>query len=164
MKLDMTQIAHFILYALKQDVTALNDKKLSVLLFLIDYHHLKNCQSKIFNDEYVKKNRHPEPAILAELFDIIANEEDLDETDERLYLIQELLDFLDIEVIPNKKFIELKFLKMEEEFDESIFSKEELKTIKKIVEKYQNTTARNLANDTFKLEEVRQTALGEVII
>ena len=54
----------------------------------------------------------------------------IEEDDERIFLMQELLDYLDIEVIEKEKFIELNFIKMEEEFDESIFSKDELKTIK----------------------------------
>ena len=80
------------------------------------------------------------------------------------FLMQELLDYLDIEVIEKEKFIELNFIKMEEEFDESIFSKDELKTINKIVTEYKDTSSRNIANDCFKIDEVRTTAKGEVII
>ena len=53
---------------------------------------------------------------------------------------------------------------MEEEFDESIFSKDELKTINKIVMDYKDTSSRNIANDCFKIDEVRNTPKGEVII
>lgn len=88
----------------------------------------------------------------------------MEEDDTRLYLIQELLDYLDIEVTPHEKFIELKFLIMEEEYDESLFNQEELKTIQKVINEYQNTTVRNLANETFKIEDVRKTSKGEVII
>jgi hypothetical protein len=145
-------------------VKHLNDKKVAIMLFLIDYNHLKYCGKKIFNDEYIKGTRHPEPVIISELFDIVANEEDLDEDDERIFLMQELLDYLDIEVIEKEKFIELNFIKMEEEFDESIFSKDELKTINKIVMDYKDTSSRNIANDCFKIDEVRNTPKGEVII
>lgn len=62
------------------------------------------------------------------------------------------------------KFIELRFLKMEEEFDETLFNKDEMKTIHKVVETYFETTTRNIANATFQLEEVRKTPKGEVII
>ena len=40
-----------------------------------------------------------------------------------------------------RKFIELNFKKMEEEFDESLFSKDEMKTIHKIVSLYTETSA-----------------------
>ena len=131
---------------------------------MIDFNHLKYCGNKIFNDTYIKGSRHPEPVIVSELFDIVANEEDLEEEDERIYLMQELLDYLDIEIVEKEKFIELNFIKMEEEFDESIFNKDELKTVYKIVSQYQDASARNIANDCFKIDEVRNTANGEIII
>ena len=130
----------------------------------MDYNHQKYCGQKLFNETYIKGSRHPEPIVLSELFDIVANEEDLEEEDERIYLMQELLDYLDIEVIKKEKFIELNFIKMEEEFDESIFSKDELKTVYKIVSQYQDSSARNIANDCFKIDEVRNTPKGEIII
>ena len=160
----MTKVANVILYMLHKQVKHLNDKKVSILLFLIDFNHLKYCGQKIFNDTYIKNARHPEPVIISELFDIVANEEDLEEDDERIYLMQELLDYLDIEVVEKEKFIELNFIKMEEEFDESLFSKDEMKTIHKIISEYQNISTRNIANDCFKIDEVRNTAKGEIII
>ena len=130
----------------------------------MDFNHQKYCGQKLFNEEYIKGTRHPEPIILGELFDIVANEEDLEEDDERIFLMQELLDYLDIEVVEKEKFIELNFIKMEEEFDESIFDKEELRTINKIVNEYKDTSSRNIANDCFKIDEVRKTPKGELII
>lgn len=164
MTIDMTKIANTILYMLHKKVKNLNDKKVAILLFLMDYNHLKFCGAKIFNEEYIKGARHPEPVILGDLFDIVANQEDLEEDDERIYLMQELLDYLDIEIHEKENFIELNFLKMEEEFDESLFSKDEMKTIHKIVSLYTDTSARNLANETFKLDDVRNTPKGELII
>ncbi|MGM0518351.1 MAG: type II toxin-antitoxin system antitoxin SocA domain-containing protein [Campylobacterota bacterium] len=164
MNIDMTKIANVILYMLHKQTKHLNDKKVSIMLFLMDYNHQKFCGDKIFKDEYIKLARQPQSVILGELFDIIANNEDLDEDDARLFLIQELLEFIDIEVLNKKKFIELKFLKVDEEFDESLFSADELKTIHKIVSTYLETTPRNIANDCFKLEEVRETPKRGVII
>ncbi len=164
MSIDITKVGNIILYMLHKEVSHLNDKKLSIMLFLIDYNHLKFCKAKIFKDKYIKTARHPEPIILSKIFDIIANGEDLDKEDERLFLIQELLDYIDIEVLKKESFIELKFIKMEEEFDETLFNKKELKTIQKIVNEYKDSTARNIANATFKIEEVRNTAKNKVII
>lgn len=160
----MTKISNVILYLLHKQVKHLNQKKLSVMLFLMDYNHQKFCGEKIFNEEYVKNNRNPEALLLSELFNIISNNEDLDEEDERLYLIQELLDYLDIEIVEKKDFNELQFIQMEEEYDEELFSKDELTTIHKITAQYQDTTARNIANDCFKLKEVRDTPKGEIIL
>ena len=160
----MTKVENVIIYMLHKQVKQLNDKKVSIMLFLMDYNHQKYCGQKLFNETYIKGSRHPEPIVLSELFDIVANEEDLEEEDERIYLMQELLDYLDIEVIKKEKFIELNFIKMEEEFDESIFSKDELKTVYKIVSQYQDSSARNIANDCFKIDEVRNTPKGEIII
>lgn len=161
---DMTKIANVILYMLHKQVKNLNDKKVSIMLFLMDFNHQKYCGKKIFNEQYIKGTRHPEPVVTGELFDIVANQEDLDEEDERIFLMQELLDYLDIEILKKETFIELNFIKMEEDFDESLFDKDEIKTIHKIVNLYQNSSARNIANDCFKIEEVRQTPKGEVII
>src|SRR6218665_3933954 len=125
----MTKVANVILYMLHKQVKHLEDRKVAIMLFLMVYNHQKFCDQKIFNDTYIKGARHPEPVIISELFDIVANEEDLEDDDERIFLMQELLDYLDIEVVEKEKVIELNFIKMEEEFDESIFSKDELKTI-----------------------------------
>ena len=164
MKLDITKVANVILYLLDEKVLHLNDRKLSILIFLMDFSHLENCGEKIFGEEYIKEKRNPEPIVISEIFDIIANQEDLDEEDERLFLIQELLDYVDIEILKNDKFIELEFIKMDEEFDEELFSKEEMKTIKKITEKYKDETARKIANACFQIEKVRKTDIGEIII
>lgn len=164
MNFDITKVANVVLYMLDNEVKNLNDKKLSILLFLMDYNHLENCGNKIFGDEYVKSSRNPEPKILGDIFSIIANDVDLEEEDERLYIITELLEFLDVEILEKKDFVELKFIKMEEDYDESIFEKDELKTINKIVTKYKNESVRNLANATFKIDKVRQTTKDEIII
>ncbi len=160
----MTKVANVILYMLHKQVQHLNDKKVIVMLFLMDYNHLKFCGQKIFGERYIKDSRQPQAEILSELFDIIANGEDLEEDDERLYLIQELLDYLDIEILEKDRFVELKFLKMEEDFDESLFSKDEIKTIHKITFEYLEKSPRNTANDCFKIEELRTTKKGEIII
>ncbi len=149
---------------LHNQVNHLNDKKLSIMLFLIDFNHQKYCGKKIFDEEYLKTSRQPKPIVLGEIFDIIANGEDLEEDDERIFLIQELLDYLDIEVIEKDKFIELKFLKMEEEFDETLFNKEEMKTIQKIINEHFESTPRKIANETFKIDKVRNTQLNQIII
>ena len=164
MTIDMTKVANVILYMLHKQVKHLSDKKVAIMLFLMDYNHLKFCEKKIFNETYVKGTRHPEPVIVSELFDIVANEEDLEEEDKRIFLMQELLDYLDIEVIEKEKFIELNFIKMEEEFDETLFDKDELRTINKVVNEYKETSSRNIANDCFKIDIVRTTPKGEIII
>lgn len=164
MNLDVTKVTNLILYMLHKQVKHVNDKKLSIMLFLMDYNHLKFCGKKIFGDEYIKDSRNPEPRILSEIFEIIANEENLDEEDERVYLIQEILDNVDIEIIERDNFIELKFVSIGAEFDDTMFDSDELKTINKIVNEYKESTPRNIANDTFKLDEVRNKEKGEVVI
>ncbi|MEA3289352.1 MAG: DUF4065 domain-containing protein, partial [Campylobacterota bacterium] len=160
----ITKIANVIIYMIDKDVLHLNDKKLAVLLFLMEDAYLSKFDRKIFGDEYIKEKRHPHPKILGDLFDIMANDLDLDEDDERLYLITELLDYVDIEVFNKKNFIELQFVKMDEEYDNSLFEKDELQIIDEILEKYKDTTARNIANVTFQNEKVRSSSIGEVII
>lgn len=165
MNIDMTKVANIILYMLHKQVKQLNDKKVLIMLFLIDYNHLIFCGKKITNDKYIKNARYPESVILSELFDVIANGEDLQEDDERVYLIQELFDYLDIEIKEKENFIELNFIKLpNEDFDESIFSKDEMKTIHKIVSLYKDFSSRNLANECFKIEEFRKTPKGEFLI
>ncbi len=160
----MTKVANAILYMLHKQVKNLNDKKLIAMLFLIDYNHHKMFGQKVFDETYIKDTRVAYAQVLSELFDIIANGEDLEEDDERLYFIQELLDYLDIEILHKDKFIELKFIKMEEDFDDSLFSKQELKSIHKIVLKYLETSPRNTANDCFKIDDFRKTLKGEIVI
>lgn len=164
MKIDITKVANAILYMIEQKVSNLNDKKLNILLFLIDFNHLQNNDEKIFGETYIKTNRNPEPKTLSSIFNVMINNEDLEDDDERLYIIQELLDHLDIEILDKSKYTELNFIKMEEEFDKSIFTKKELKTISNIVAKYKNETARKMANICFSIDEVRSTQSGEIII
>ncbi len=162
--MDITKIANLILHMIEKDVAHLNDKKLSILLFLIDYKSSQINGSKIFGDEYIKESRHPEPKLLTEIFEVLANDEDLEDDDFRLDFIQELLSFIDISIIEKPKFIELKFLKYEEEFDNSIFTKDEMNLIDEVIKKYKEKTARNIANDCFKIDIVRQTQKGEIIL
>lgn len=161
--MDITKVSNLILYMLDQNVLHINDKKLSILLFLIDHEAVQKTSSKIFGDEYIKTARHPEPKSLTEIFEVIANDEDLEDGDYKLDMIQELLAFVEIEITQKQSFIELKFLPYEEEFDRSIFTKDEMKIIETIVKKYKDTSPRNIANDCFKIEKVRATPKGQVI-
>lgn len=162
--MDITKIANLILLMLEKKVLHTNNKKLSILLFLIDFKSLEKNNQKIFKEDYIKASRHPEPKILREIFDIIANQEDLEDDDQRLYIIQELLDFVDIEITNKKNFIELEFIKCEEEFDHTLFSKKEFLIIEEVLSKYKNSSVRNIANDCFKIDKMRETPKGEVII
>lgn len=162
--MNITKVANFALYATEQNTPSLNDKKLSILLFLIDFEFFNKTGEKIFDETYIKNSRHPEPKILNDIFEIIANNEDLEDDDERLFMIQELLAFVDIEILEKKNFVELKFLKFEEEFDQSTFTKDEFETINLVMDKYKDLSPRKIANECFKLEKVRVTKNGEVII
>ncbi|MCF6172415.1 MAG: hypothetical protein L3J44_01285 [Campylobacteraceae bacterium] len=84
MSYNMTKIANLILYMLDFQVKHLNDKKLSIILFLIDYNHLEHCGEKIFGEEYIKSARNPEPVILGELFTIIPTKKELNKKNESL--------------------------------------------------------------------------------
>jgi len=164
MNIDITKIANVILYMIDSKVLHLNNKKLEVMLFLIDYSHNELFKEKVFNENYIRDSRGPLAEVLSEIFNIIINSEDLNEDDERLFVIQELLDHLDIEVVSKQKYIELNFIKMEEEFDEDVFTKDELKTIKRIVDKYKSETPRKMANICFAIDKVRSTENGKLIL
>ena len=43
-------------------------------------------------------------------------------------------------------------------------TKNVIKSINKVVTQYKDTSSRNIANDCFKIDEVRATAKGEIII
>jgi hypothetical protein len=162
--MDMTKVANVILYMKHKQVKLLNDKKLSILLFLMDYNHLKYCGKKIFGDEYIKGARSPEPKLLSELFEIIASDQVLEDDDERVFFIQEILDNVDIDIIERENFTELNFVEIGVEYDEDLFDDDELKTINKLVNQYKEATPRVIANDTFKIDEYRAKEKGEVII
>jgi len=164
LKFDISKIANATLYMLENKVVNLNDKKLEALLFMIDYTHYKKHEEKIFGDEYIKAKRAPEPKIMGDIFGIIANDIDLEENDERMYIITEFLEFLDIEILEKEKFIELGFVKMEEEYDKTLFTQKERNTIEAVVAKYAKETPRQMSNATFSIEKVRTTPIGEVII
>lgn len=151
---------------LDKKVKHLNDRKLSILLFLMDYQHYKNFEKKIFDETYIKNNKNPQGKTLNELFEIILNEEILEDEDERVYLIEELLEYVDIEIIKKDNFNELQFFRNENEetFDDELFEKEELKTINKIIKEYKDQTVRNCANACFDIELFRETLKDEVII
>lgn len=149
---------------LHKKVKHITDKKVCIMLFLMDYNHKKFCDKKIFGDEYIKTKRYPEPLTLGEIFHIISNQDDLDEEDPRLFIIQEILDFVDIEIVEKEKYTELEFLSIDEEFDDTLFDEDEMKTITKIVNDYKDVSARKIANDTFKIDLVREKENGEVII
>jgi hypothetical protein len=164
MYIDMTKVANIILYMLHKQVKALNHKKIELMLFFIEKNHLDFCGKKIINETFIKTSRGVKPLILDELFNIIIDEIDFeDEEDDRVFFIQELMDFLEIDIVEKENYKELKFYKLDEEFDESIFTKDEITTIHKIVTLYKDTSVRNLANECFSMQKVRDTINDEVI-
>ncbi|WP_034255547.1 type II toxin-antitoxin system antitoxin SocA domain-containing protein [Aliarcobacter lanthieri] len=162
--IDMTKVANIILYMLHKQTKTLNNKKIELMLFFMENNHLNFCNEKIINETFIKDKRGVKSVVLSELFEIIINEDILDEEDDRVYFIQELMDFLDIEIFEKENFKELKFSKLDEDFDEGIFSKDELRTIHKIVTLYKDTSVRNLSNECFSIDKVRQTENQEVIL
>lgn len=163
MNIDITKIANAIILMLDKKVKHLDDRKLSIMLFLMDYNHKMATNNFIFTDDYIKNKRIPQSQVLSELFEIIASQEELEDEDERVYLIEELIEFVDIDITVKDKFTELKFSKLEEEFDDELFEKEELKTIKKIIKTYEETTFRNISNEPFALDLFRDAKDGELI-
>lgn len=162
--IDMTKVANIILYMLHKQTKTLNNKKIELMLFFMENNHLNFCNEKIINETFIKDKRGVKAVVLSELFEIIINEDILDEEDDRVYFIQELMDFLDIEIVEKENFKELKFSKLDEDFDEGIFSKDELRTIHKIITLYKDTSVRNLSNECFSIDKVRQTENQEVIL
>lgn len=162
--MNITKVANAILYMIENEVSYLNDKKLSIMLFLMDYESTEKSGTKIFDEEYIKTPRNPEPKLLTDLFEVMANDEELEDDDFRLDFISELLSFVEIEIVEKSNFIELKFSKFEEDFDSSVFNKDEMNIIKDITTKYQTISPRNIANECFKIEKLRQTPKDEIII
>lgn len=163
-KFDVTKVANLILYMLHKKVKHLNDKKLTLMIFFMEFNHKEYCGSKIFFDTYIKQKRNPEGLILSDLFDLIANEEELEEDDLRQFLINELCEYVEIDINKKDTFVELKFTPLDEEFDEELFSKDEMKTIQKIINAYSETSVRNLSNETFSLDIVRNTEIDNIIL
>ncbi len=162
-KFDITKVANLILYMIHKKVKNLNDKKLTLMMFFMEYNHLEYCGSKIFFDTYIKQKRNPESLILSDIFDVIANEENLEDEDLRIFLINELCEYVDIDINKKDTFVELKF-DSKEEFDEELFTKDEMKSIQKVINSYKDTSVRNLANETFSIDIIRKTELDNIII
>ena len=161
---DMTKVANIILYMLHKQVKGLNNKKVELMLFFMEKNHLDFFNQKIVNEEFIKDKRGVKAKNLSEIFELIIDEVDLDEDDERVYFIQELLDFLEIDIVEKNAYKELNFSKFEEDFTEELFSKDEFKTIRKVVSLYKDTTVRNLANESFSIDKVRSAELGDLIL
>ena len=64
----------------------------------------------------------------------------------------------------SKKFVELKFVKMEEDFDDTLLDEDEMKTIHKIVSEYKESSPRNIANACFQIDDLRKIENGAIII
>ena len=164
MNIDMTKIANIILYMIHKQVKALNHKKIELMLFFMEYSHLNFCGKKIVNETFIKTSRGVKPLVLDELFNLIIDDVEFeDEEDDRVFFIQELMDFLEIDIVEKPTFKELKFSKLDEDFEESIFTSDELKTIHKIVTLYKDASVRNLSNECFAIDLVRNAQTDEVI-
>ena len=151
MNIDMTKIANIILYMLHKQVKALNHKKIELLIFFIE--------------TFIKTSRGVKAEVLDELFTLILDEVEFeDEEDDRVFFIQELMDFLEIEIVEKERFKELKFAKLDEDFDETIFTSDELKSIHKVINLYKDTSVRNLSNECFSLEKVRKSENGTIVL
>lgn len=55
--IDMTKVANIILYMLHKQVKALNHKKVELMLFFMEFNHLKFCGKKIVNETFVKEKK-----------------------------------------------------------------------------------------------------------
>ena len=149
---------------LHKQVKALNHKKIELLIFFCELNHLNFCGKKILGETFIKTSRGVKAEVLDELFTLILDEVEFeDEEDDRVFFIQELMDFLEIEIVEKERFKELKFSKLDEDFDETIFTSDELKTIHKVVTLYKDTSVRNLSNECFSIDLVRNTETNEVI-
>ena len=165
MNIDMTKVANIILYMLHKQVKALNHKKIELMLFFIEYNHLNFCNQKIVNETFIKTSRGVKPLVLDELFNLIIDDVEFeDEEDDRVFFIQELIDFLEIDIVEKPTFRELKFAKIDEDFDETIFTYDELKSIHKVINLYKDTSVRNLSNECFSLEKVRKSENGTIVL
>ena len=97
MNIDMTKIANIILYMLHKQVKALNHKKIELLIFFCELNHLNFCGKKILGETFIKTSRGVKAEVLDELFTLILDEVEFeDEEDDRVFFIQELMDFLQI--------------------------------------------------------------------
>lgn len=165
MNIDMTKIANIILYMLHKQVKALNHKKIELLVFFIELNHINFFGTKILGETFIKTPRGVKAEVLDELFTLILDDVEFeDEEDDRVFFIQELMDFLEIEIVERERFKELKFSKIDEDFDETIFTKDELKSIHKVVNLYKDTSVRNLSNECFSLEIVRTSENEKIIL
>ncbi|HJE03758.1 hypothetical protein AAX26_01568 [Aliarcobacter thereius] len=164
--INITKLANIILYLIHKQVKSLNHKKLELLLFFIEKNHIDFCGKKIINETFIKTPRGVKALVLDDLFSIILEEKvfNEDEEDDRIFFIQELMDFLDIEIVEKESYKELLFYKLEEDFDESLFSQSEMRTITKVLNEYKDISVRNLANESFSLEIVRKTDKDEVVL
>ena len=104
------------------------------------------------------------PEQIAKAEDDANQKEFEDEDDDRVFFIQELMDFLEIEIVEKERFKELKFSKLDEDFDETIFTSDELKSIHKVINLYKDTSVRNLSNECFSLEKVRKSENGTIVL
>ena len=108
MNIDMTKIANIILYMLHKQVKALNHKKIELLIFFIELNHINFCGKKILGETFIKTPRGVKAEVLDELFTLILDEVEFeDEEDDRVFFIQELMDFLEIEIVEKERFKEL---------------------------------------------------------
>ena len=116
-------------------------------------------------ETFIKTSRGVKAEVLDELFTLILDEVEFeDEEDDRVFFIQELMDFLEIEIVEKERFKELKFSKLDEDFDETIFTSDELKSIHKVINLYKDTSVRNLSNECFSLEKVRKSENGKIVL
>lgn len=163
---DITKVANLILYFLHKGVKNLNHKKIELLIFFIEKNHLDFCGKKILNENFIKTPRGVKAEVLDELFNTIIDDIQFDneEDDDMVFFIQELMDFLDIEIIDKSTYKELKFSKLDEDFDESIFTESEIRTVTKIINLYKDISVRNLTNECFTLDSVRAKTDDEVVL
>jgi len=166
MKFDITKIANAIIYMLDSKSKYLNNRKIISLLFMVDYYYKEEHNEKVFGEIYKKDDREPRAVILENIFQIIIDNDDLDENDENYFLIKEMREYLKINVVNRGRYKELKFLKVNEDegFDRELFSDEEFEMLKYIVKKFLGDSSRKVANAVFRIDEFRALESGDIII
>ena len=164
MKFDITKVANAIIYMLDSESRFLNHRKIALMIFLVDFYHLEQYGVKVFGDDYVKDPREPKSVMLDNLFQVIIEDDEIDETDDSYFLIGELMEYLDIDVIHRGRYKELKFFKRYESFNDEMFSETEFEILEYIIKKYKNETSRKTANSIFRIDDFRAVDNGDIII
>lgn len=156
MRYDIEKIANAIILALDLDVKNLDKAKLIKLLYFADKEHLKQYGKPIFYEIYMKQKAGP---VTVNTFIILNASEECQGFKEYTEKLSRRVEYIE----ENNRNHQMPTFQKKKDLDKDIFSRSEIKVLKKVFERFKYSTTEEISAISRLLPEYEQTEMYDII-